>query len=96
MIGGPAMTEITLQLRTDGGAMAGNGYATGYGWFNFAYSIGTMFGPLFAGWIVENWSWTVLCFVMGTLAGVTIIPVLIWAGESKRNNSSDTENGHSA
>lgn len=76
--------------------MAGNGYATGYGWFNFSYSIGTMFGPLFAGWIVEQWNWTVLCLVMGGLAGATIIPVLIFAGESKRTDSSDTENGQSA
>jgi MFS family permease len=85
MIGAPAMTEITLQLRNGGGAIAGNGYATGYGWFNFAYTIGFLFGPLSAAWIVEQWSWTVLCFVNGALAGVTIIPVLIFAGGSKRS-----------
>lgn len=91
MVAAPAMTEITLQLRSGGNALEGNGYATGYGWFNVAYSIGTLFGPLVAGWMVEQWSWTILCFVMGALAGFTIIPVVLFAGEPKRSISNDTE-----
>jgi MFS family permease len=82
MIGAPAMTEITLTLRSHGSDLQGNGYAQGYGWFNVAYSIGTLFGPLIAGWIVEKWSWTALCFVMGIAAGVTIFPI-IWFTEGK-------------
>jgi MFS family permease len=80
MIGAPAMTEITLQLRNHGGKLQGNGYAQGYGWFNVAYSIGTLSGPLIAAWIVEKWEWTGLCFAMGTLAGITIVPVLLFTG----------------
>jgi MFS family permease len=90
MIGAPAMTEITLQLRNGGSALQGNGYAQGYGWFNVASSIGTFFGPLLAGWIVEKWSWKVLCFVMGTLAGVTIIPVSLFTGGKPEEMVDDT------
>jgi MFS family permease len=95
MIGAPAMTEITLQLRTDGGDLDGNGYAQGYGWFNVAYSSGMLFGPLIAAWIVETWSWTVLCFVMGTAAGFTIIPIFWFTGDDScgttKIDSDDTE-----
>ena len=91
MIGAPAMTEITLQLRNGGSALEGNGYATGYGWFNVAYSTGIMFGPLVSGWIVEKWSWTELCFIMGALAGFTIIPVMLFAGGPNRSDSNDNE-----
>jgi MFS family permease len=80
MLSAPTMTEITLQLRTDGSDLDGNGYAQGYGWFNVAYSGGMLFGPLISGWIVETWSWTVLCFAMGTAAGATIIPIFWFTG----------------
>lgn len=93
MIGAPAMTEITLQLRSDGGQLQGNGYAQGYGWFNVAYSIGVLFGPLISAFIVDKWSWTVLCFVMGTMAGITIIPILFFTGGKPTTTSTnDTEN----
>jgi MFS family permease len=87
------MVEITLQLRSEGGALEGNGYATGYAWFNVAFSIGTIFGPLLAGWIVQQWSWKVLCYFMGLLAGVTVIPVVLYAeGPLCIRRSDDTEN----
>jgi MFS family permease len=91
MIGAPAMTEITLQLRSDGGQLQGNGYAQGYGWFNVAYSLGALLGPLFAGWIVEKWSWTVLCFVMGISAGITILPVMMYTGGQFTRTKTDTD-----
>ena len=87
MIEAPAMTEITLQMRTDASRLEGNGYAQGYGWFNVAYSSGTLLGPLLAGWIVQTWSWNILCFVMGTAAGVTIIPVLLFTGEKANKDT---------
>jgi MFS family permease len=92
MLGAPVMTEITLQLRNGGGALQGNGYAQGYGWFNVAIAIGTLSGPLMAGWIVEKWNWTVLCFFMGALAGITIIPVLIFtSGNATTEDTDDAE-----
>jgi MFS family permease len=94
MIGAPAVTEITLHLRYGGGQLQGNGYAEGFGWFNVAYSTGTLFGPLISGWIVEKWSWTVLCFIMGTVAGITIIPVTVFLGAKRREgNVARDENG---
>lgn len=92
MLGAPGTTEITLLLRDGGGSLQGNGYAQGYAWFNVAYSIGILFGPLLAGWLVEKWSWTVVCFVMGTLAGLTIIPVLFFTGgKSAEEKTEDTD-----
>jgi len=84
------MTEITLQLRSDGGERQGSGYAQGYGWFNVAYSMGVLFGPLISAFIVEKWSWTILCFTMGTMAGVTIIPVLLFTGGRPTVDKTDT------
>ena len=78
MTGAPSMTEITLQLRSGAAGSAGNGYAQGYGWFNVAYSLGTLGGPLLAGWLHENWGWTCVCFTFGTAAGLTIIPILLF------------------
>ena len=92
MIGAPAMTEITLLLRSDGAQRQGNGYAQGYGWFNVAYSIGVLLGPLISAFIVEKWSWTILCSVMGTMAGVTILPVLLFTGGKSSVDMNDTEN----
>lgn len=91
MIGAPAMTEITLQLRANGSKLQGNGYALGYGWFNVAYSIGILSGPLIAGWIVEKWGWNVLCIIMGTMAGITIVPVLGFTGGKIESSDVDTE-----
>jgi MFS family permease len=78
------MAEITLQLRIEGEQFKGNGYAQGYGWFNTAYSIGTLLGPLIAGWLVEKWGWAVLCYTMGAVAGLTVIPILLFTGEKRR------------
>jgi MFS family permease len=81
------MTEITLQLRTDADGIEGHGYAQGYGWFNVAYSSGTLFGPLLAGWIVQTWNWNVQCYVMGSIAGVTIIPILLFTGGKRKGTA---------
>ena len=91
MITAPAMTEITLQLRVDGSELQGNGYAQGYGWFNVAYSIATLFGPLLAGWMVERWNWTVLCVVMGASAGLTTIPILLFIEGQKTDEKIDND-----
>jgi MFS family permease len=95
MINAPAMTEITLMLRSNGEQLQGNGYAQGYGWFNVAYATGTLFGPLASAWIVERWGWTILCFSMGTISGLTIIPILLFTGgrptlETDDDNANDT------
>jgi len=87
LIEAPAMTEITMQLRTDAGGIEGHGYAQGYGWFNVAWFIGTLVGPLIAGWIVETWNWDVLCYVMGTVAAITLIPILLFTGGKKKDTT---------
>ena len=84
MIEAPEMTEIVLQFRKDARCLQGNGYAQAYGWFEVAYSSGTLFGPLIASWIVQTWGWTTLCFVMGTASGLTIIPVILFMGGSRK------------
>jgi MFS family permease len=92
MIGAPAMTEITLQLRQDASGLKRNGYAQGYGWFNVAYSSGTLVGPLFAAWVVLQWNWTILCTVFGAAAGLTILPILWFTGRKERaDNEEDTQ-----
>ena len=85
------MTEITLQLRTGRGDLEGIGYAQGYGWFNLAWSMGTLGGPLIAGWMMENWGWNVLCIVLGIVAGLTVIPVFLFTGGKDKEAKSDSD-----
>lgn len=91
MIGGPAMAEITLQLRTGKGDVAGMGYAQGYGLFNLAWSMGTLGGPLIAGWMMERWGWDVLCIVLGIVAGGTVIPAYLFTGGKDKEEKSDLD-----
>ena len=90
MIAGPAMAEITLQLRTGRGDVKGFGYAQGYGWFNLAWSLGTLGGPLIAGWMTEKWGWNVMCIVIGIVAGLTILPVFLFTGGNEGEEKSDS------
>jgi MFS family permease len=54
--------------------------AQGFGLFNLAYAVGTLVGPLWAGFVVQNAGWGTMGWSMGVLSGVCGITTCIWTG----------------
>lgn len=54
--------------------------AQGFGLFNFAYAVGTLVGPLWAGFIVSSAGWGTMGWSLGLLSGVCAIATFIWTG----------------
>ncbi|KAH7354983.1 MFS transporter-like protein [Rhexocercosporidium sp. MPI-PUGE-AT-0058] len=81
----PLMAEIdhavALEEKKKPGSMGKKGAAAqGFGLFNFAYAVGTLIGPLWAGFTVENVGWDTLGWSMAILSGVCAITTFIWTG----------------
>ncbi|KAL2070568.1 hypothetical protein VTL71DRAFT_13594 [Oculimacula yallundae] len=81
----PLMAEIdhavALEEKKKPGSMGKKGAAAqGYGLFNFAFAVGTLVGPLWAGFTVESAGWGTLCWSMGILSGVCAVTTFIWTG----------------
>ena len=54
--------------------------AQGFGLFNLAYAVGTLVGPLWAGFVVQNAGWGTMGWSMGVLSGICGITTFIWTG----------------
>ncbi|CZS89272.1 related to vesicular amine transporter [Rhynchosporium agropyri] len=81
----PLMAEIdhavALEEKKKPGSMGKKGAAAqGFGLFNFAFAIGTLIGPLWAGFTVESAGWVTLGWSMGILGGVCTFTTFIWTG----------------
>ncbi|KAK9449486.1 major facilitator superfamily domain-containing protein [Limtongia smithiae] len=57
---------------------AGGGYAQAFGLFNFAYSAGSVIGPLEGGFLVDNKGWDTMTWSLGLIAGITAVPALLF------------------
>ncbi|KAK9452280.1 major facilitator superfamily domain-containing protein [Limtongia smithiae] len=57
---------------------AGGGYAQAFGLFNFAYSAGSVIGPLEGGFVVDSSGWNTMTWSLGVIAGVTAVPALLF------------------
>ncbi|KAK0119798.1 hypothetical protein ONS95_011230 [Cadophora gregata] len=81
----PLMAEIdhavALEEKKKPGSMGKKGAAAqGFGLFNFAFAVGTLIGPLWAGFTVENAGWGTMGWSMAILSGVCAITTFIWTG----------------
>jgi MFS family permease len=54
--------------------------AQGFGLFNFAYAIGTLVGPIWAGFTVQNVGWGTMGWSFGLLNGVCAGAAFVWTG----------------
>lgn len=81
----PLMAEIDhvveLEEKRRPGSLGKRGAAAqGFGLFNAAFAIGTLIGPLWAGFVVQNAGWGTMGWTLGLLSGVAAISTGIWTG----------------
>ncbi|KAG4428750.1 hypothetical protein IFR05_015765 [Cadophora sp. M221] len=85
MILTPLMAEIDRTIGIEGikrsGSIGKDGAAAqGFGLFNLAYAVGTLIGPLWAGFIMESANWGTMGWSMAVLSGTCGITTVIWTG----------------
>ncbi|KAL3424545.1 vesicular amine transporter [Phlyctema vagabunda] len=81
----PLMAEIDHVLeeeekRRPGGFGKKGAAAQGFGLFNAAFAIGTLIGPLWAGFIVDGAGWGTMGWSLGLLSGIGGVATFIWTG----------------
>lgn len=81
----PLMAEIdhilVLEEKRRPGSMGKRGAAAqGYGLFNTAYAVGSVVGPLWAGYVVQTAGWGTMGWTFGILCGIAGITTFWWAG----------------
>jgi MFS family permease len=81
----PLMADIdhavALEEKKRPGSMGKRGAAAqGFGLFNLAYALGTLIGPLWAGFVVQNGGWGTMGWSLGLLNGVCAITAFAWTG----------------
>lgn len=81
----PLMAEIdhgvALEEKKKPGSLGKRGAAAqGFGLFNLAYALGTLVGPLFAGFVVQKAGLGTLGWAMAILNGVCAVATFFWTG----------------
>lgn len=57
-------------------------YAQAYGLFNFAWALGCLIGPIWAGYVKESAGWGTMSLSLAFLSLFTAVPAGIWTGGS--------------
>jgi MFS family permease len=57
-------------------------YAQGYSLLNTGFAAGSLIGPLWSGYVINEAGWGTLGWSLGLLCALTTIPILIWTGGS--------------
>ncbi|KAI9726657.1 MAG: hypothetical protein M1834_008970 [Cirrosporium novae-zelandiae] len=81
----PIMAEINASVeereRERPGANGMKGaIAQAYALYNMAFALGTMIGPIWAGYVRDSAGWGTMSWSLGLLSGVTTVPVLLYTG----------------
>jgi MFS family permease len=81
----PLMAEIdhVVELeekRRPGSLGKRGGAAQGFGLFNSSFAIGTLIGPLWAGFVVQKSGWGAMGWSMAILSGVAALATFWWTG----------------
>ncbi|KAF4637722.1 hypothetical protein G7Y89_g342 [Cudoniella acicularis] len=85
MVMAPLMAEIdhvlTVQENRKPGSLGKRGAAAqGFGLFNLAYAIGSLVGPLWAGFIIQRAGWETMGWSLGLLSAVAAVIAFTWTG----------------
>ncbi|TVY46939.1 putative MFS-type transporter [Lachnellula occidentalis] len=73
-------TVALEEKRRPGGFGKRGAAAQGFGLFNFAYAGGSLVGPLWAGFIVQNYDWGTMGWSLGILSAVAAVIAFLWTG----------------
>lgn len=81
----PLMAEITFsvsaQEERNPGAFGERGaYAQAYGLWNCAFAGGVLIGPLWGGFVRDRAGWSTMCWSLGVLSAVCVVPAALWTG----------------
>lgn len=81
----PLMADIdhavALEEKKRPGSMGKRGAAAqGFGLFNLAFALGTLIGPLWAGFVVQKGGWGTMGWSLGLLNGVCAVTTYLWTG----------------
>jgi MFS family permease len=81
----PLMAEIdhvlVLEEKRQSGSLGKRGAAAqGYGLFNMSYALGSLIGPLCAGYIAQSSGWGTMGWTFGIFCGVAGITTFWWTG----------------
>ncbi|CZR63450.1 related to vesicular amine transporter [Phialocephala subalpina] len=81
----PLMADIdhavALEEKKRPGSLGKRGAAAqGFGLFNLAFAIGTLVGPLWAGFVVQDAGWGTMTWTLGLLSGVGAFMTFFWTG----------------
>jgi MFS family permease len=81
----PLMADIdhavALEEKKRPGSLGKRGAAAqGFGLFNFAFALGTLIGPLWAGFVIQDAGWGTMVWTLGLLSGVAAITTFLFTG----------------
>lgn len=81
----PLMAEITYsvsaQEKRHPGVFGERGaYAQAYGIWNCAFAGGVLIGPLWGGFVRDRAGWSTMCWSLGVLSAVCVVPAALWTG----------------
>lgn len=97
----PLFAEIAYLLdakeRESSETFNGSGaISQGYGLFNAAFAAGSLVGPVWAGYIRDDYGWGTMAWSLGLLAGVASIILLLllggWIGHRNKTRENDARN----
>ncbi|KAL1971388.1 hypothetical protein VTN77DRAFT_341 [Rasamsonia byssochlamydoides] len=96
------MTEVSLVMNDikakSPGAFGENGaVAQAYGLMNCAFATGELIGPVWAGFVREEYGWGTMSWTLGLLSGVTAIPISLglggWIGNLRKAKRQGPDTG---
>lgn len=81
----PLMAEITFSVlgqdKKNPGAFGERGaYAQAYGLWSCAFAGGVLIGPLWGGFVRDMADWSTMCWSLGVLSAVCVVPAALWTG----------------
>lgn len=72
---------VTTMEKNHPGVFGARGaFAQVYGLYNCAFAGGMLIGPLWGGFIVRKAGWGTMCWSLGLLSTVSVVPAALWTG----------------
>lgn len=81
----PLIAEITYSVSAEEKRHPGvfgerGAYAQAYGIWNCAFAGGALIGPLWGGFVRDKAGWSTMCWSLGVLSAVCVVPAALWTG----------------